>query len=177
VVAQEPGSPCGTPVLFRSTSGTLFLFYKAGKSPETWSGYVRRSADHGKTFGPVEQLPAGLLGPIKNKPIQLADGTILAGTSVESHRAWACWVERSADDGKAWRRFGPITVPDQPWGIIQPTLFQKADKTPVMFVRARGVGVVCRSESKDGGETWSPAARTELPNPNSGIDLVQTVKG
>jgi predicted neuraminidase len=177
VAAEEPGFPCWNPVLFRSHSKTLFLFYKAGRDPMSWSGYVRRSSDNGKTWGKPTQLPAGILGPIKNKPIQRADGAILAGTSVESHRAWACWLERSTDDGATWRRFGPITVPDHPYGIIQPTLFVKADKTLAMLCRSRGLGFICQAESTDGGETWSSARPTELPNPNSGIDLVQTAKG
>ena len=158
ITAQEPGFPCWNPVLFRSQAGTLFLFYKAGPSPMTWTGYVRRSTDAGKTWGHVEQLPAGILGPIKNKPIQLADGSILAGTSVESHKAWSCWIEKSKDDGKSWKRFGPIPAPDRQYGLIQPTLFEAADKTIVFYMRARGVGFICRSESKDGGESWSDAA-------------------
>ena len=63
---------------------------------------LRRSTDGGKTWSRAEQLSAGLLGPIKNKPIQLMSGAILAGTSVESHRAWAGWLEKSTDDGKTW---------------------------------------------------------------------------
>jgi predicted neuraminidase len=176
VAADEPGFPCWNPVLFLSRSKTLFLFYKAGPSPSNWSGFFRRSTDSGKTWDKVEQLPAGLLGPIKNKPIQRADGTILAGSSVESHRAWTCWLERSTDDGKTWRRFGPIAVPDHPHGIIQPTLFETADKTLVALCRSRGLGVICRAESRDGGETWPAAEKTELPNPNSGIDAVKTAK-
>jgi predicted neuraminidase len=175
--AEEPGFPCWNPVLFRSSSKTLFLFYKAGPGPMGWSAYVRRSTDAGKTWDKAQQLPAGLLGPIKNKPIQRADGAILAGTSVESHRAWACWLERSTDDGQTWHRFGPITVPDHPYGIIQPTLLEKADKTLVALCRSRGVGFICRAESSDGGETWSPAKPTELPNPNSGIDGVRAANG
>ncbi len=177
VAAQEAGVPCWNPVLFRSRAGTLFLSYKAGPNPKSWSGYLRRSADDGKTWGPPEQLPAGLLGPIKNKPLVRADGTILAGTSVESHRAWAAWVERSADDGKTWRRFGPIAVPGKPWGLIQPTLFETPDKTVVALCRSRGIGFICQAESKDGGETWSPARPTALPNPNSGIDAVRAANG
>jgi predicted neuraminidase len=177
VVAEEPGFPCWNPVLFRSRSKTLFLFYKAGPNPMSWSGYVRRSADGGRTWERAEQLPAGLLGPIKNKPIQRGDGAILAGTSVESHRAWCCWLERSTDDGKTWRRFGPIAVPDRPYGIIQPTLFEAADGRLVALCRSRGIGLICQAESKDDGQTWSPARATDLPNPNSGIDAVRTAGG
>ena len=177
IAAEEPGFPCWNPVLFRSQSKTVLLFYKAGPSPMTWSGYVRRSADEGKTWSKPEQLSAGLLGPIKNKPILLSNGAILAGTSVESHKACACWMERSPDDGKTWKRFGPITVPSHPHGIIQPTLFERKDKSILALCRARGIGFICQTESRDGGETWSPAKPTVLPNPNSGIDGVRAANG
>ena len=59
----------------------------------------------GEAFSDAEILLAGLLGPIKNKPIQLVSGAILAPTSVESYRAWTAWVERSTDDCRTWRRF------------------------------------------------------------------------
>jgi predicted neuraminidase len=140
----------------------------------SWTGYVRHSTDAGKSWDKPQQLPAGILGPIKNKPIQQADGAILAGTSVESYKAWACWLERSKDDGKTWQRFGPIAVPDHPYGIIQPTLFETSDKRVVALCRSRGLGLIVQAESKDGGETWSPAKPIELPNPGSGIDLVRT---
>jgi len=177
MVAEEKGFPCWNPVLFKSRSKTVFLFYKAGRSPMTWSGYVRRSNDAGRTWGAVEQLPAGLLGPIKNKPIQLKDGSILAGTSVESHRAWACWIERSTDDGRTWRRHGPITVPGHPYGIIQPTLFELGERTILALFRSRGIGSICQAESRDNGLTWSSAKPISLPNPGSGIDGVRSSKG
>jgi predicted neuraminidase len=50
VIAEEKGYPCWNPVLFLSRAGTLMLFYKAGPSPMTWSGYVKRSRDRGKTW-------------------------------------------------------------------------------------------------------------------------------
>jgi predicted neuraminidase len=177
VVAQEADFPCWNPVLFRTQAKTVLLSYKVGSHPTSWSGYLRRSTEGGQIWAASEQLPAGLLGPIKNKPIQRADGAILAGTSVESHRAWAAWVERSTDDGKTWRRFGPLAVPGRPYGIIQPTLFETKDKRIVALCRSRGIGFICQAESKDGGETWSPAKPTNLPNPNSGIDAVRSKDG
>lgn len=177
VIATETGQPCWNPVLFQSKSGTVFHFYKAGPNPMSWSGFVRRSMDNGKSWSEAELLPAGILGPIKNKPIQRSDGTILSGTSVESHRAWGCWVERSTDDGKNWRRHGPINVPGHLHGIIQPTLFETKDGRVVMLCRSNGLGVICKAESRDHGETWSPAEKMDLPNPGSGIDLVRAAEG
>src|SRR5436309_3298897 len=84
VIGSEPNQPCWNPVLFKTAKGTLYFWYKAGPSPERWTGYVRTSKD-GKTWTPPEMMPAGTWGPVRAKPIQLKDGTILAGTSVESH--------------------------------------------------------------------------------------------
>ena len=176
MVAEEKGFPTWNPVLFKSGKGTLFLFYKAGPSPMTWSGFVKRSTDGGKTWGKPDLLPAGLLGPIKNKPIEVK-GVILSPTSVESHRAWCSWVERSTNDGKTWTRHGPIQVPGKPHGIIQPTLLVTSKGTILALMRSRGIGFICESESTDGGLTWSDARPTKLLNPGSGIDAVRASDG
>jgi predicted neuraminidase len=98
-VAREPGVPTWNPVLFRGADGRILLFYKEGPSPDTWTGAYKTSDDEGRTWSAPVYLPAGLLGPIKDKPIRLANGDIVAGSSVESYRSWAGWVERSTDDG------------------------------------------------------------------------------
>jgi predicted neuraminidase len=153
-------------------------------------------------------LPAGLLGPIKNKPIQLANGDILCGASVETWNAWACWVELSRDQGKTWRKCGPITAPEEDagsayntsaaglisatWdlktgtlllpqsfpGVIQPALWEYSPGRLRMLMRAtQKVGRICLSESLDGGTTWSPARKLDVPNPNSGLDAVRMADG
>jgi predicted neuraminidase len=116
-------------------------------------------------------LPAGLYGPIKNKPLVLPDGAIVSGTSVESYRSWSCWIERSADNGISWTRHGPIVLPGEPYGIIQPAVVPLGGGKLRMFVRAtQRIGRICYADSADSGLTWSPARPTSLPNPNSGID-------
>lgn len=177
ILGEELGQPCWNPVLFRSKSKTLMLWYKAGPNPMSWTAYTRRSTDNGGAWSKPAQITAGLLGPVRAKPIQKDDGTILAGASVESHRAWAAWLDRSTDDGKTWKRFGPIEVPGHPYGIIQPTLFETRDGVLTALCRSRGLGVICQAESKDGGENWGPARKTGLPNPGSGIDVVKIAGG
>ena len=63
--------PCWNPVLFKSRSGKLTLFYKVGPSPREWWGMYKTSSDNGKNWSSSTRLPNGILGPIKNKPIQL----------------------------------------------------------------------------------------------------------
>jgi predicted neuraminidase len=174
--AEEPGQPCWNPVLFLAGK-ELVLNYKAGPSPQTWSGFQKRSTDAGATWSEPVLLLAGVYGPIKDKPILVSDGALLAGTSVESHKAWCSWVNRSTDGAKTWTRHGPIDVPEKPNNLIQPTLLEVEPKRIVALCRARNIGFICQAESRDAGLTWGDAKPTDLPNPNSGIDAVRTDKG
>lgn len=172
-VAEEPGVPCWNPVLYRNRDGEILLFYKAGTTPQTWSGLIRRSRDSGKRWSEPELLPSGIFGPIKNKPISGRSGELICGSSSESYKAWTCWVEITRDGGSTWSKHGPIFVPGQQRGIIQPALWRARDGKLRMLVRAtQNIGFICMAESGDEGRTWSAARPTSLPNPNSGLDAV-----
>lgn len=176
-LAREVGTPCWNPVLFADREEKLWLFYKFGPSPRTWAGAYRTSRD-GSTWSKPAYLPPGILGPIKNKPVTLANGDILAGTSRETALSWTCGVDVSSDDGGTWHHYGPIGVPGYHHGIIQPTVWETAPGHVKMLVRAtQDVGFICAATSNDGGHTWSQAKPTELPNPNSGIDAVKMRDG
>ncbi len=174
VIATEPGQPCWNPVLFRTTKGVLRLWYKAGPSPMTWTGYLRNSSDDGKTWDTPQMLPAGFFGPVRAKPIQLADGTMLAGTSLESHKNWTPYVDRSTDDGLTWTRSNAFQAKGN-FGQIQPTLYTTGDKSlsVVALMRSRNPLKILQANSSDGGNTFSQAEATELPNPSAGIDVVR----
>lgn len=177
VVADAKDVPTWNPVLTTLPSGEILLFYKAGTSPLTWSGFLITSTDNGNSWSDPHILPAGVLGPIKNKPLLLSDGTLLCGSSVQSYEAWGCYVDRTKDRGKTWKKSNPINVDGHPEGIIQPTLFCGNRGTIQMLTRSRGIGYICSSKSYDWGRTWTPAIPTKLPNPNSGIDAVRIKDG
>lgn len=176
---QEDGTlmPTWNPVLFQAPGADLFLFYKEGPNPREWWGMVARSSDGGRTWSSPEPLPAGILGPIKNKPVILKGGAWLSPSSVEAGTGdgWRLHVERSEDGAATWRKSAPI---DSPEGIdaIQPSILFHADGRLQMLARTRQ-GVIAMTWSDDGGETWSPIAATALPNPNSGIDAVTLRNG
>jgi predicted neuraminidase len=110
-LARAQNVACWNPVLFHTRDGRLWLYYKYGKSPSTWLGARKVSADEGLTWSTEEQLPPGILGPIKDKPLVLNDGVIVSGSSVEAEN-WTAWIERSTDGGNSWTKFGTITVPE-----------------------------------------------------------------
>jgi len=175
---SEPEVATYNPVLFRTADNLLWLSYKFGRSPTSWTGAYLNSSTDGKTWSRPIHLPAGLYGPIKNKPLVLCDGTIVAGTSVESHHSWSCWVERSTDNARTWSRHGPIAVPGIEYGIIQPAIVPISGRRLRMFVRAtQQIGRVCYADSTDDGISWTSAKLTSLPNPNSGIDAVRLKDG
>lgn len=173
-VARHDGVPCWNPVLWKDNqNGEIQLWYKAGTSPETWSGYIRRSTDGGANWSARELLPAGILGPVRSKPYQLEDGTLLCGSSAESYMAWGVWCEITADGGKSWSKGSPINVEGNLHGVIQPSIFQSGEGRLRMLMRARpSIGKLCQSDSTDGGKTWTPAVPTALLNPNAGADAV-----
>ena len=110
-LARADHVACWNPALFHTLDGRLWLYYKYGTKPSTWLGARKWSTDEGRTWSPEEHLPDGILGPIKDKPLVLKSGVIVSGSSVENGK-WAAWIERSADQGKTWTKFGPITIPD-----------------------------------------------------------------
>jgi predicted neuraminidase len=167
--------PCWNPVLFSAPDKTLTLFYKVGPSPQTWWGMVRTSRDNGKTWSDARRLPEGILGPIKNKPVRLADGTLLAGSSTESTESPSTWrvhFERSTDGGLTWTSSAPPASADgSQIHAIQPAILVHPAGKLQAVGRTRS-GRVFETWSDDGGRTWTPIALTSLPNPNSGLDAV-----
>ena len=175
VQADGTRHPCWNPVLFSGPDNVLTLFYKVGPSPQTWWGMVRTSRDSGRTWSDARRLPDGILGPIKNKPVRLPDGTLVAPSSTESPErpsAWRVHFERSTDAGVTWTSVVPAGPPDgKPIDAIQPSiLIHPAGKLQAVG-RSRS-GRIFETWSSDGGRTWTPIALTSLPNPSSGIDAV-----
>ena len=166
--------PCWNPVLFQPKEGPLQLFYKIGPDPDRWWGMLRTSGDDGATWSEARRLPDGILGPIKNKPVQLANGDILSPTSSED-QGWRVHFERSADGGKTWTATGPVNDGKE-IGAIQPSvLFHKDGRLQVIGRTQQGR--VFETWSADQGRTWGKMTLLDLPNPNSGIDAVTLADG
>lgn len=175
VQADGKRYPTWNPVLFQPKTGPVLLFYKAGPSPSEWWGMLMSSEDQGKTWSKPQRLPDGILGPIKNKPVQLKSGDILCPTSTEHDDVWLVHFERSSDSGKTW--VATLAVNDgKEIGAIQPSILQHKDGRLQAIGRTEQSRVFT-TESKDEGRTWSKMELLDLPNPNAGTDAVTLADG
>lgn len=176
--AEGARQPAWNPVLFQPSSGPLLLFYKVGPSPREWWGLVRTSADQGRTWSEAVRLPDGILGPIRAKPVQLADGSLLAGSSTE-HAGWVVHMEQATIGAEgppsAWRRSGPLNDPGT-FEAIQPTILVHSRTRLQILCRSRQ-RVVTEAWSEDAGRSFGPMSATSLPNPSAGIDAARLADG
>jgi len=81
----------------------------------------------------------------------------------------------SDDGGRTWQASRPLIS----FGGVQPSLVQKRDGTLVAYMRDNGPPPqrVMRSESRDGGMSWSPVVDDDIPNPGSGLEVIRLQSG
>lgn len=182
------------PVLFKAQD-RLLLFCKYGNAITSWQTLLLESTDQGATWSaPVELVPgdcSGGRGPVRNKPIRLSNGWIIAGGSTEAG-IWQAFADISKDEGATWQRTAPIAIAGLTYsgektaessiavsqqsfygrGVIQPSLWESAPGQVHMLLRS-SEGYIYRSDSQDYGLTWTDAYSIGEPNNNSGLDLVR----
>ena len=165
---------CWNPVLYQVPGGELQLYYKVGPDVAGWKGKMLTSNDGGITWSQPKELEEGFLGPIKNKPVLLKNGTLIAPSSTET-KGWKVHFETSTDFGKTWKYIGPIND-GKTINAIQPSVLvhQNGDLQILCRTKECAIG---ESWSKDGGKTWTPMQKTALPNNNSGTDAVTLKDG
>lgn len=136
------------------------------------------SSDAGQTWSEPAYLPDEILGPIKNKPVQLSNGDILAPSSTESdekNSKWQVHFERSGDLGKTWTKTAPVND-----GVdieaIQPSILFLGKEHLLAIGRTRQ-DKIFEVASADGGQTWGAMQLGSLPNTNSGIDAITLADG
>ena len=189
-VLDETKYACWNPVLTETPKGELQLYYKIGVNVAGWSGHVVTSKDGGKTWSKSRALPEGFLGPIKNKPVWIGK-RMICPSSTEDENGWRIHFEISDDEGKTWRKIGPITASEivetdqvkfsnqkhKTIQVIQPTILTHKDGKLQALCRTQNNGSVATTWSEDNGESWSPVTFIDLPNNNSGIDGITLKDG
>lgn len=185
-LSEDDGIPHWNPVLFRRRDGSVILFYKVGKTIAQWYTRIRISRDNCRTWeDSCEMIPgdtSGGRGPVRNSPVYLSDGSILAPGSTEQGE-WKCFFDRSCDEGLTWIRSKDVRLPAEllskyndltSRGIIQPTLWKT--EAGVHALMRSSEGYIYRTDSPDGTD-WSIPYAIDMPNNNSGIDAVKLPDG
>ncbi len=174
------GTATWNPVLFQPSTGPLLLYYKYSGRPSSWIGAVQRSSDDGRTWSGRIELPkcdcgylsrydGRYIGPVKNKPLELPDGTLLCGTSTE-HDGWQVHMELARGDyTNDFELIGPLGGGEG----IQPTFLVHTDdyQTIQTICRQHGGSHPKTAWSYDMGRTWTDLTDLDI-NTNVGLDAV-----
>ena len=176
MVTTKGGIPHWNPVLFQMGENTLYLFYKIGHTIPDWKTMYMISTDGGVSWSEEKELipgdDTGGRGPVKNKPIRISNGNVLAPASTE-RGIWKCFVDVMDHDNN-WTKKEILS--EDKVNLIQPTLWESAPGKIHALMRSKDCKIY-RSDSDDGGQSWSMAYPTDMPNNNSGIDCVLTRDG
>jgi predicted neuraminidase len=174
VESEQRRYPVWNPVLFQPKSGPLMLFYKVGPGPESWWALVMTSKDHGRTWSPPKKLSWGMIGPVRNKPVELPNGELLCGASTEK-AGWQVHMETATPGLTAWMKSRPLNNAME-FSAIQPAIFKHRSGKIQILCRTKQ-GKLVESWSSNNAITWSPFKATSLPNPNGAVDGVVLLEG
>jgi predicted neuraminidase len=189
VIADTPFEGEGNPVIWQAPDGTVWLFYNNRKG-DTWCNSrikAKLSKDGAATWSDSFMVTYEEGTMVRGQPIVLKDGDYLLPVYSEKGND----RERTSGDTESFfLRFKPSTNEwsesnriKSPQGNLQPAVVQLADNDLFCFLRRGGgyepttEGWTLRSESHDGGKTWSEGAKTEFPNPNAAVELIKLQNG
>ena len=176
-LTDDPDRSEQNPVIFAAPGGGLWLFntaQPAGNQDESrvFLRPLTRTGERLEAGGKRDiGLPPGTF--IRARPFVRDDGAWVLPLFRCHPRPGIRWtgafdtaaVAVSADDGETW---SVSDVPDS-LGAVHMTPVELDDERLAAFYRRRQADAVHRSESRDGGRSWSAPAPTDLPNNNSSI--------
>lgn len=188
-IADTPDRADGNGVIWQQPGGPVWLFYVV-RYGETWSDSVikyKYSRDSAKTWTDSELLTFEKGMMVRSQPIPLADGDFLLPIYHETGNDKEIVGPESSS---LFARFNHTT---RDWtltekvhsriGNLQPSVVQVNENRLIAYCRRGGgygpewKGFIVRTESNDGGKTWTPGEDTEFPNPNAAIDLIRLNNG
>jgi predicted neuraminidase len=188
-IRPRPKEPEGNPVVWQAPDGVIWLF-SVVRPGETWSSsriVARTSTDNAHTWSQPTYLTKEAGTMVRGKPIVLADGDYLLPVYIETGHD----TEKVGPDTSSFfLRYNPKT---KKWsestrirsriGNLQPAVAELNKNDLIAFCRRGGDyeprkdGFIVRSESHDGGKTWSEGLDTDFPNPNAAVDVVKLHNG
>jgi predicted neuraminidase len=189
VLARNPMYSMGNPVLWQAPDHRVWLFFVV-RPGETWSTSrigAKVSDDRGHTWTDTFMVTFDEGTMVRSRPITLSDGQYLLPIY---HETGADTELTAPDTGSVFLRFDPATGA---WsrsekvlsrmGNLQAAVVELEPGRLLALCRRGGDyepgndGFVVRTESTDGGRTWSPGTETEFPNPNASVELIKLQSG
>ncbi|MBY0587140.1 exo-alpha-sialidase [bacterium] len=189
VIADTPMYSDGNAVIWESPDQVVWLFYVV-RYGDTWSHSIiqaKLSYDLGKTWTDpmVLSLKKGMM--VRGRPIVNRSGDYLLPVYLETgNDREAVGADSSSlflyfdHEKKTWQQTNPIR---SRIGNIQPAVDIIDGDHLVAFCRrgggydARKDGMIVRTESRDGGRSWSGGVDTTFPNPNAAVDFIRLRSG
>lgn len=189
VLAENPFHSMGNPTLWQAPDGVVWLFFVV-RPGDTWSTSriaAKISRDRGQTWSDafIVAWEAGMM--VRSRPILLGDGAYLLPIY---HETGTDTERTDPDTSSLFLRFDPAT---RRWtesnrvfsrmGNLQPAAVELEPGRLLALCRRGGDyepgddGNVVRTESFDGGRTWTPGVETEFPNPNASVELIRLRNG
>ena len=188
-IARDPLRSVGNGVIWQAPDGLVWLFYVV-RDGATWSTsriQLKISRDRAETWSDasVLALESGMM--VRNRPIVLADGSYFLPAY---HETGHDTEVVGADSTSLFFRFDPKS---RKWseteriksarGNIQPAVVELEPGHLVAYCRRGGdyspktIGYLVRSESRDGGRTWTEGVDAAFPNPNAAVDFLKLKSG
>ena len=189
VIADTPFRGDGNGVVWQAPDGLVWLFY-VNRYGKTWSNSrikFKVSYDEAETWSDSDMLSFDEGSMVRSRPIVLNNGDYLLPVYRETgndqefvgHET-ASYFYRQKKETHDWIPTQPIHSKN---GNLQPSVVQISDKYLVAYSRRAGGygpkdgGFLIRSESHDGGFTWSSGTESKFPNPNAAIDFIKLQNG
>lgn len=164
------GAPLGNPVLWRSPEGTGIYVTFSVLTAEDWKSsllFYSRSDDNGSTWSPPTLFLSSPGFMSKTKPVTLRDGTILFPLY---HEGEYCPYVMRITDPSSTMAASLVAETMARHKAIQPALYD-IDDTHILMMCRTNQGTIWRSISYNKGYSWSILRPTDLPNPDSAVDL------
>lgn len=176
VLCDRPGKADANPMLFLDDRRSVWLFHVEMFGDSFCLGRVlaQQSTDSGRTWTAPKDALKTVCTMVRGRAIALGSGTWLLPAYQQAIYQSQCWL--STDRGVTWESQSPLlTLPEN---NLQPAVVELADGSLLAMMRSAGEeGFTWEGRSKDAGKTWSLQERKDLPNPNSGLELIRLASG
>ncbi len=189
IIADTPFRADGNPVIWQAPDGIVWMFYVV-RYGSTWANSrikFKVSHDNAQTWSDSDMMTWDEGTMVRSRPIVLNNGDYLLGvyheTGTDRESVGADTTSFFLRKKKGENSGTPTNRVRSRIGNLQPSPVQITDDYLVAYSRRGGDygplkdGFLVRTESRDGGFTWSDGQDSQFPNPNASADFIKLANG